>query len=201
MLEALRVPNIDELLPPEEEMVPVDPVSENASMMQGMPIQAFMEQDHEAHMAVHGAYFMTLGEEDEKRLLPTFSAHMAEHKAMDYILHMESIMGMSIDQIDPSEAAQAAAQASQIYVGEVGIPDDGEAQEPNSMAAAQQEEKRKDMQAMAGIKRNDMESVAGMRRKDEEASAEMERQAGKEINQAIAEGNAAERKLEEIPGQ
>ena len=53
MLEALRIPNIGEVLKEPEEAVRIDPVDENMSVMYGKPIRAFPEQDHDAHIAVH----------------------------------------------------------------------------------------------------------------------------------------------------
>ena len=47
MLEAIRIPNIDEVLKEPEEASRIDPVDENMSVMYGKPIRAFPEQDHD----------------------------------------------------------------------------------------------------------------------------------------------------------
>ena len=53
MYEAIRIPNIDEILKKPEDAPQMDPIDENMSVMYGKPIRAFLEQDHEAHIAVH----------------------------------------------------------------------------------------------------------------------------------------------------
>jgi hypothetical protein len=57
MLEALRVPNIGEVLKEPEEAKRLDPVDENMSIMYGKPIRAFPEQDHDAHINVHMQFY------------------------------------------------------------------------------------------------------------------------------------------------
>ena len=53
MYEAIRIPNIDEILKKPEEAVQMDPIDENMAVMYGKPIRAFPEQDHNSHIAVH----------------------------------------------------------------------------------------------------------------------------------------------------
>jgi hypothetical protein len=53
MYEAIRIPNIDEILKKPEDAVQMDPIDENMSVLYGKPIRAFPEQDHESHIAVH----------------------------------------------------------------------------------------------------------------------------------------------------
>ena len=53
MYEAIRIPNIDEILMKPEEAPRLDPIDENMSVMYGKSIKAFPEQDHDSHIAVH----------------------------------------------------------------------------------------------------------------------------------------------------
>jgi hypothetical protein len=55
MIEVLGVKNANKLVPMEEDMVPVDPVQENQSLMTMKPVKAFMSRNHKAHIAVHMA--------------------------------------------------------------------------------------------------------------------------------------------------
>ncbi len=196
MLEALRAPNIAELMPEQEEIQPADPVSENSAIMVGEPVKAFLEDDHEAHMTVHQAWWSTRAQEDQERLAGAYLAHIAEHKAMDYRLHMESLMG-PLDQIPSEQIAAMAAQASQLYIGEVGIPEEN--QDPATVQ--QGEEQRKNVETEASIKRKDYESFAQIARDDDKATAEIERLAGKEIQKSIIEGDKTMREIDRIPGQ
>jgi len=52
VLEAMRVQNIDELIPTQPEPTPQNPVAENVQMMMGKPAFAFPDQDHLAHIEV-----------------------------------------------------------------------------------------------------------------------------------------------------
>ena len=56
MYDALDVKNIDGILPPPQPPAPVDPATENANSIKGTPLQAFPQQDHEAHLE-HMLYF------------------------------------------------------------------------------------------------------------------------------------------------
>jgi hypothetical protein len=56
MYQAIGVKDIDRLLPPENEPVPQDPVSDIMSALKGEPIAAFPGQDHDAHIGVKGAW-------------------------------------------------------------------------------------------------------------------------------------------------
>ena len=51
MYEAIRIPNIDEILEKPAEAPRMDPIDENMSVMYGKPIRAFPEQDHDSHIA------------------------------------------------------------------------------------------------------------------------------------------------------
>ena len=53
MYEALEVKNIDSILQPEPEPMPLDPASEHAYLLRGEKIQAFPGQNHDAHIAAH----------------------------------------------------------------------------------------------------------------------------------------------------
>ena len=55
MVEVLGVKNAAKLVPMEDDMRPTDPVSENQNILKMKPVKAFIEQDHQAHIAVHMA--------------------------------------------------------------------------------------------------------------------------------------------------
>lgn len=52
VLETMRIPNVDEILPPPPQPVPQNAVTENVQMMMGKPAFAFPDQDHLAHIQV-----------------------------------------------------------------------------------------------------------------------------------------------------
>jgi hypothetical protein len=53
MYEALGVKNISSILPPPQQPQPLDPSMEEIAAMAGKPFQAFVGQDHKAHIDAH----------------------------------------------------------------------------------------------------------------------------------------------------
>jgi len=100
MYEALRIPNIDEILEKPEEAVQMDPVDENMSVMYGKPIRAFPEQDHDAHIAVHMQFMqdpsLAGNPAAQKTMAPVLIAHIAEHIALLYRQRMEEGINMEM---------------------------------------------------------------------------------------------------------
>ena len=99
MLEALRVPNIGEVLKEPEEAKRLDPVDENMSIMYGKPIRAFPEQDHDAHINVHMQFIQDPslgGNPGARNLQPILIAHIAEHIALLYRQRMQTAIGMQL---------------------------------------------------------------------------------------------------------
>ena len=137
MYEAIRIPNIDEILKEPDEAPRTDPIDENMSVMYGKPIKAFPEQDHESHIAVHLQFMQDpslAGNPAAKAMQPILIAHVAEHIALLYRQRMESSIGVPLpnlpnlrdpkfkfDDIDPQmdmlisqRAAQVVQQAPQM---------------------------------------------------------------------------------------
>ena len=99
MYEAIRIQNIDEILKKPEEAVQMDCIDENMSVMYGKPIRAFIEQDHEAHIAVHMQFLQDpslAGNPGAKAMQPILIAHIAEHIALLYRLRMQAGVAMEL---------------------------------------------------------------------------------------------------------
>jgi len=97
MYEAIRIPNIDEILKKPAEAPRMDPIDENMSVMYGKPIKAFAEQDHDSHIAVHMQFLqdpMLAGNPAAKGMQPMVIAHIAEHIALLYRTRMEASIGV-----------------------------------------------------------------------------------------------------------
>ena len=56
MLDVLGVKNAEKLIPNKEDVKSAAPVTENMNIINGKPVKAFLEQDHEAHIAVHTSF-------------------------------------------------------------------------------------------------------------------------------------------------
>ena len=99
MYEAIRIPNIDEILKKPEEAVQMDPIDENMAVMYGKPIRAFPEQDHNSHIAVHLQFLQDPslgGNPGATQMQPILIAHLAEHIALLYRVRMEAGIGMEM---------------------------------------------------------------------------------------------------------
>jgi hypothetical protein len=97
MYEAIRIPNIDEILKKPEEAVLMDPIDENMSVLYGKGIRAFPEQDHESHIAVHIQFLQDpslAGNPGAAAMQPILIAHVAEHIALLYRQRMEASIAM-----------------------------------------------------------------------------------------------------------
>lgn len=82
MYQALEVQNIDEILPPTPQPQPMDPALENARGLMGQLLQAFPDQDHDAHIKIHVMFMKTPLVMTSPQVMGTFYAHLQEHIAM-----------------------------------------------------------------------------------------------------------------------
>ena len=100
MIEVLGVRNAAKLVPIADDAIPVDPVQENQDMLTGKPLKAFVEQNHDAHMAAHNAFIQSpmvqqmaqMNPQGQQQIL-AMMAHINEHMAFKYRLQVEQMMG------------------------------------------------------------------------------------------------------------
>jgi hypothetical protein len=79
MYSSMGVQNIEQLLPPPPQPQPVDPANENASLIAGMPAQAFAGQDHDAHINSHMSLYGTITAQSNPVVLSMIQAHIYQH--------------------------------------------------------------------------------------------------------------------------
>jgi len=160
MYEAIRIPNIDEILRKPDEAPRLDPIDENMSVMYGKPIKAFIEQEHEAHIAVHMQFIKDpslAGNPGAAATQPVLVAHIAEHVALLYRARMEASVGVplppipdfkdsdfkledinpELDKLISQRAAQVVQEAPQMKQI-ASIQPEGQGQEQNPLQYAQQ---------------------------------------------------------------
>lgn len=183
MLSAMRSENIDELMPNQQELPRLDPVTENVAIMTGSPVRVFEDQDHQAHLAVHKNWWATVSDDDQERLAGAFISHVSEHTALAYKLAMQQLMqvqipGAGIDPQAEAQIAQMAAQVSQIYTEMVPKPD-------------LPDEAIKDEKAKRDIARRDAKAAADILNQSERTDALIENETklaiAREINQSTDE--------------
>lgn len=95
LLAAMRFPNPEAIFPPKAAAQRLDPVSENAAILMGRPIMAYIEQAHQAHNTAHMAQLQALPEQYR----PLMMAHMMEHEAMHQTMTLTQ-MGVPIPPVD-----------------------------------------------------------------------------------------------------
>lgn len=124
--KTMNIDNAEDILvdPDEQpEMQPKDPISENADLINGKPVKAFMNQDHKSHMAVHSIIpqDQTLANsQDSQSIVQAAQAHIREHQAMEMMINMFAQIGKEVPS-DPSEVSEKeqnkiAMKAAQIVM-------------------------------------------------------------------------------------
>ena len=126
MIEVLGIKNASKLVPIEDDAVPTDPVQENQNLLTGKPVKAFMEQNHQAHIAVHQAamqdpkIMQLVGQNPQAQaIMAAAMAHLNEHIAFEYRKQVEMQMGMVLPseeeqkKLTPEQADQIAIMAAQ----------------------------------------------------------------------------------------
>ena len=51
-MNVLGIEDVEDIIPDEDDVKPVDPVTAVQNIITGKPVKAFIDQDHEAHIAV-----------------------------------------------------------------------------------------------------------------------------------------------------
>ncbi len=112
MYVAMGIDNLDKLLPPEQDILPLDPITENMNSMEGRPVKAAIWQDHQAHIAVHQVFAQ------QNPDVQAINAHIQEHRAFDYYMQMQYAMQMKMPPLDQLENPEVqndiAIKASQV---------------------------------------------------------------------------------------
>jgi hypothetical protein len=126
MIEVLGIKNAAKLVPIEDDMVPMDPITENQNLLTNKPVKAFIEQNHQAHIQVHMAAVQNpkiqqiiQGNPMAQQIYAATMAHINEHVAMEYRRQIEEAMGMVLPgeeankEVPPEMADQIAIKAAQ----------------------------------------------------------------------------------------
>ena len=77
--EAIGTREIDLLMPPPQEPIPQDPALENARALKMELLQVFPEQDHDAHIAAHGAFIQSRMIQINPMVYALLQGHISDH--------------------------------------------------------------------------------------------------------------------------
>ena len=128
VMQQLKIPGIEEILPNPMGAKESNPALENVSMTMGRPAAAYPDQDHLSHIKIHLAYANDPAYGGNPVIGPTFSPHALEHIKQHLTLHyLQSMRGyvaqasggrdtLELHQEKPLdlESQQALALASQM---------------------------------------------------------------------------------------
>ena len=133
MLDVLGIKNYQKLVPIADDMKPRDPITENMNILTMKPVKAFEGQDHQAHIAAHMSLkndpnvqqLISQDPQQAQAIQSALMAHVMEHLGMNYKLHVEKLMGITLPdygdknsdeepkQLPPEAQAQIAQMAAQ----------------------------------------------------------------------------------------
>ena len=121
MLEVLGITNAEKLVRIEDDMTPVDPVSENMAVLNGKPLKAFLYQDHKAHITVHMSMMQDphvaqlLGQNPQAQaMMAALQAHISEHLAFEYRNQIEEQAGVPYPAPDAKMDEETEVQISRL---------------------------------------------------------------------------------------
>ena len=154
MLHALNVPNIDLILPPKDQAVSTDPVTENMHVMSGKAVQVFPEQDHDSHIKVHTSFMrdpiyqqFVSQNPNAQQFIGAIQSHLAEHFAYSYRRQIELKLGVSLPQMGQqlppdveNDIAKLAAVAADRLLQQHNAEQELAKQDPNDPLTVMQRE-------------------------------------------------------------
>jgi hypothetical protein len=123
MIEVLGIKNAAKLIPIEDDATPVDPVQENQNALTGKPNKAFIEQDHQAHIAVHTSMLqnpkvmgLVQSTPQGQAIVAAMMAHINEHLAFAYRKEVEASIGLLLptEEQEKNMSPEVAAQVAQL---------------------------------------------------------------------------------------
>jgi hypothetical protein len=123
MIEVLGIKNAAKLIPIEDDATPVDPVQENQNALTGKPNKAFIEQDHQAHIAVHTSMLqnpkvmgLVQSTPQGQAIMAAMMAHINEHLAFAYRKEVEASIGLLLptEEQEKNMSPEVAAQVAQL---------------------------------------------------------------------------------------
>lgn len=103
MLDVMGIKEADKLVPMDDDMKPLDPVTENQHILMMRPVKAFLLQDHQAHITVHMAAMqdpkiqqLLQGNPQAQMMQQAMMAHINEHLGFEYRRQIEQQLGMPL---------------------------------------------------------------------------------------------------------
>ena len=84
LFAAMGVEEPQRYLAQSQQPMSANPITENMAAMKGMPLQAQMDQNHDAHIVTHGTILRNPAYKENPQLQQILMGHITEHLAMKY---------------------------------------------------------------------------------------------------------------------
>tara|TARA_R100001440_G_scaffold37063_1_gene56331 strand:- start:1078 stop:3492 length:2415 start_codon:yes stop_codon:yes gene_type:complete len=114
MYQALEVQNIDEILPAKAQPQPTDPGIENARALAGEILQAFPDQNHDAHIAAHTVMIVSPIVQASPSVYGMLVSHCMEHISFKARIMVQEETQAELQQV--AQQSPAMAQQAQSMV-------------------------------------------------------------------------------------
>jgi hypothetical protein len=144
MLDVLGIRNAQKLIPLQEDQKPRDPVTENMDVMMSKPLKAFIGQDQDAHLAVHGSFLKDpqtmaiIGQNPGgQAIIAAMQAHIAEHFGFKYRQQIEQQLGAPIPYLKDEE--DELPQEYEVQLSRLVAQASAQLLQQNQAAAAQEQ--------------------------------------------------------------
>lgn len=103
MLDVLGIQDAEDIVPTDEDVKPIDPVSENMNILKTDPVRAFTWQDHDSHIQVHldaaqDPKMQEIVQNSPKsgQIEAALAAHVIEHLGFKYRREIEKELGVEL---------------------------------------------------------------------------------------------------------
>jgi hypothetical protein len=116
MYNALNVDNVEQILPPPAQPMPMNPVQENGIVQMALvgrqQLQAFPDQNHDAHISAHLNYMTSNVIRANSAMMQILQSHIFQHIGMkaQMMVQQEMQMQQGQAQIDPALMASRVAE-------------------------------------------------------------------------------------------
>ena len=116
MYNALNVDNVEQILPPPAQPMPMNPVQENGIVQMALvgrqQLQAFPDQNHDAHISAHLNYMTSNVIRANPAMMQILQSHIFQHIGMkaQMMVQQEMQMQQGQAQIDPALMASRVAE-------------------------------------------------------------------------------------------
>lgn len=121
MLEVMGIKDADKIVIVEDDQVPTDPVTENVNILKAKPVKAFIEQDHDAHLAVHQSLIddpkvaASMGQNPQASVIKqALMSHIMEHVGFQYRRGIETQLGTTLPPEDAKLSPEMEIQLAKL---------------------------------------------------------------------------------------